>query len=92
VRNNGRWLPREQAAVESEDRKTVKGIKPIDYYYYYYYYEMVITVFSDVTFRSSSDTAVSCCHATFRCILQDVILIISVVSASDRRDLSLLLP
>jgi hypothetical protein len=36
--NNGRWLPREQAVVESEDRKSVKGIKPIDYYYYYYYY------------------------------------------------------
>ena len=76
--------------MESEDGKPVKGIKPI--YYYYYYYYMMITVFSDVIYRSSSDTAVRCCHATFRCIPQDVILIISVVSDSDLRDLSLLLP
>jgi hypothetical protein len=30
----------------------------------------------------------SYCHATLCCILEDVILIISVVSASDLRDLS----
>jgi len=52
----------------------------------------MITVFSDVTYRSSSDTPVSCCHATLRCILEDVILIIIVVNASDLRDLSLLPP